>query len=315
MPFIIRSLRRIPSPRRLPFPPALALPLAMLAMAIGLRSASEASDLRLWTAGERATVSSPAGADLAAAVRTRAAGLEEALGLATASERQVAVLDDRFHQRQLHEVTYRDSRGRPIALLRLDPAGSLASAVRLGYRESFARGSLDRTDALARAAALAGALGIDLPSGPASARPMMNGALWAVTWGRVADGIPVVGDGVSVRLWRSGDLHSVTVSERPVARPRVTIPPARARELLDRLLPDVVTGERRSDGTVAAPVLQWVAANDRFRPAGADAPDAVLRLAYVFEMRFAGESAALVRSVTFWIDAETGELIGGDVLR
>ena len=309
----IRSLRRV-LPRRVALP-AVALPLAMVAMAIALRSASEAADLRLWAAGERATVTSPAADDLADAIRARAARFEGALGLTSTSSRRVAVLDDRFHQRQLHEVVYRDRHGRPIAMVRLDPSGRLASAVRLGYRESFARAALDRTAALTRAAALAGALGIDLPAGSATARPMMNGTLWAVTWARTADGVPVPGDGVTVRLWGSGDLHSVTVSERPLARPDATITAARARQLLDELLPELVTAERRSDGTLASPLLQWVAANDRFRPAGADAPDLVLRLAYVFEMRFAGDSAALVRAITFWIDAETGELIGGNALR
>jgi hypothetical protein len=304
-----RSLRRIP------FPPPLALPLAIVAMAVGLRTASEASDLRQWSAGERSTVSSPAGEVLAASVALRVGALEEPLGLAGAANRQVSAVKDLFHERQLHEVTYRDRQGRPIALVRLDPTGRLVSAVRLGYRDSFAQGSLDRTDAIARAEALAGSLGIDLPGGMASARPMMNGTLWAVTWARRADGIPVVGDGVTVRLWRSGDLHSVTVGERRLDRPTMIISPVRARELLDGLLPDLVSGERRADGILGSPILLWVAANDRFRPAGADAPNAVLRLAYVFEMRFAGESAALVRTVTFWIDAETGELIGGDVLR
>ena len=313
MSLTIGSLRRV-LPRRIPLP-AVALPLAMLGMAIGLRSASDASGLRLWTAGERATVTSPAGGDLPDAIRANAAGLEAALGLASASNRQVAVLDDRFHQRQLHEVIYRDPDGRPMALLRFDPAGTLASAVRLGYRGSYTRGALDRTDAVAGAAAIAADLGIQLPGGPPSARPMMNGILWAVTWARVADGIPVPGDGVTVRLWRSGDIHSVTVTERPLGRPEATISAARAREMLDELLPDLVTGERRSDGKLGPPTLLWVAANDRFRAAGADAPAPALRLAYVFEMRFAGESAALVRAVTFWIDAETRELIGGDVLR
>jgi hypothetical protein len=61
--------------------------------------------------------------------------------------------------------------------------------------------------------------------------------------------------------------------------------------------------------------LRWVAPNDRYRPDAADAPEPVLRLGYVFELRFVGPSAELLRAATFWIDGETGELIGGDVLR
>jgi len=305
-----RSLRRIP------FPPAVALPLAMLAMAsLVARPASQAADLRQWSAGERSTVTSPAGADVAAAVGARVGSLEQALGLTPVSDRQVTVVDDRFHQRHLHEVTYRDSRGRPIAIVRLAPQGDLVAAVRLGYEESFALGNLDRGGAIARAAALVHSLGIAVPAGAPLAGPMMNGSLWGVTWPRLVEGFPVDGDGLTVRIWRSGDLHSVTVSERPLEPTASTISPARARVLLDAILPAVVTGERRADGALGSPSLHWVAPNDRFRPAGADAPAPTLRLAYVFEMRFAGESAGLVRAVTFWIDAETGELIGGDVLR
>jgi hypothetical protein len=75
-----------------------------------------------------------------------------------------------------------------------------------------------------------------------------------------------------------------------------------------------MSAERRADGVLWEPALRWVAPNDRFRPDGADAPASSLRLAYVFEMRFAGAGATIIRSVTFWIDAETAALIGGDAL-
>jgi hypothetical protein len=302
--------------RRIPSPPAVALPLALVAVAtLVARPASQAADLHPWAAGERAMVTSAPDADLAAAIDVRVAGLERALGLSGTAGRRFAVVDDRFQQRRVDEVTYLDQRGRPIGLVRLAPDGRLVAAVRLGYRDAFALGSLDAAAAVSRARALVDSLGLTLPASSPTARVMMNGALWAVTWPRVVAGIAVHGDGLTVRLWRSGDLHSVTVSERPLEQPQSMISGEQARAALDDLLAALMRAERSADGTVESPVLRWVAPNDRFRPSGADAPAPSLRLAYVFEMRFTGVSATIIRSVTFWIDAETAELIGGDLLQ
>jgi hypothetical protein len=301
--------------RRLPFPPALALPVALIAMTAGLRPPSQAADAQLWSAGDRAAVGAPASDPIAGTARARAGAMERALGLEVAADRSVSVVADRFHGVIVDEITYRDGRSRPIGIVRLSEQGVLLSAVRLGYRESFAQGSLSRDAAISRAVALARELDVDLFGADPGARPTMNGAMWTITWPRTVGGLPVDGDGVTVRLWRSGDLHSVTVSERPLSPPTTTIGADRARASLDALLPDLVSGERRGDGSVGDGTLHWVAPNDRYRPSGADAPAPVLRLAYVFVMRFGGPSAALVRAVTFWIDAETGELIGGDALQ
>jgi hypothetical protein len=301
--------------RRIPFPPAVALPLTLVAVAtIVARPASQAADLHQWAAGERAIVTSAPDADLTAALDVRVAGLERALGLSGTAGRRFTAVDDRFQQRRVDEVTYLDQRGRPIGLVRLAPDGRLVAAVRLGYRDAFAVGQLDAAAAVSRARLLIDSLGLTAPTSSPSARAMMNRTLWAVTWPRLVAGVAVDGDGLTVRLWRSGDLHSVTVSERPLEQPQSRISAERARAALDDLLPSLMSAERRSDGVVGSPVLRWVAPNDRFRPSGADAPAPSLRLAYVFEMRFTEVSAPLIRSATFWIDAETAELIGGDVL-
>jgi len=305
---IARSLRRLPMP-------AVALPTAFVAMALILRSASDASDLKRWTAGERATIASAAPQAIAHDVEGHAAAIARALGLADAASQRIAVIDDRFHSRTVDDITYLDARGRPIGLVRLASTGRMISAVRFEYRGAFAAGSISAAGALARATALATSLGLSLPDSGPLIRPAMNGTLWTVTWPRAVDGFPVDGDGVTVRVWRSGDIHSVSVSERDVARPARIIDGEHARAALDAVLPSVVTGTRQGDGTVSGNGLRWVAANDRYRPEASDAPASILRLAYVFEMRFTGDAADLVRTATFWIDAETGELIGGDILR
>ena len=301
--------------RRLPFP-ALALPLAFLVMTtLDLRPALRAADLDQWQAGERITSSSPAHARLAAVVLRRAATLEPALGLTGAAARRVDVVEDRRAGATVNEVDYTDARGRPIGLLRLAADGRLLAAIRLDYRDAYAQATLSGRDAEQSARRIATDLALPIPDGGPDTRATMNGLMWTVRWPRVVDGAPVPGDGLTVRLWRSGDLHSVTVSERPLAPPATVLEPAGARAVIEGMLPTLVSTERRADGTLGVGTLGWVAANDLSQPERADAPATTLRLAYVFELRFGGPSAELVRALAFWIDAETGELIGGDVLR
>ena len=310
MSTITRSLRR------LPFPPAQALPLATHAIAtVGFRPVSQGAGPDLWAAGERATVSSQANGAIAGSVARAARPFELALGLGDLADRRIDVLDDRFHGTSVREITYLDARGRAVGLVRLATDGRLLAAVHLGFREAYATGSLSEAAAVRRAATLVRDLGLAVPVGPPATRRQMNGLQWTVTWPRVVAGVPVDGDGLTVRLWRSSDLHSVTITERPLMRPSRTMDASSARAMLDAALPALLSGERPTDAALEAMGLHWVAANDRYRPSGADAPAPALRLAYVFELRFSGASAATVRAATFWIDAETGDLLGGDVLR
>lgn len=301
--------------RRLPFP-ALALPLAFLGMTtLALRPALHAADLDQWQAGERVTSSSPAQAGLAAVVLRRAATLEPAVGLTRAAQRRVDVVEDRLAGATVHEVDYTDARGRPVGLLRLAFDGRLLAAIRLDYRDAYAQATLTGRDAEESARRIATDLALPVPDAGPDLRATMNGLMWTVRWPRVVDGAPVPGDGLTVRLWRSGDLHSVTVSDSPLAPPATVLEPVRARAVIEGMLPGLVSSERRADGTLGVGTLAWVAANDVYRPERADAPATTLRLAYVFEMRFGGSSSELLRALAFWLDAETGELIGGDVLR
>ena len=67
--------------------------------------------------------------------------------------------------------------------------------------------------------------------------------------------------------------------------------------------------------SIATLGLGWVAPNSAFDPTGPDAPGATLRLAWVVEARTSGPLADALRAVKLYLDAGTGALIGGDVLR
>lgn len=306
------------APRRLPPLPPLPAGLAFLVAFVAFASAqapSAVAERPAWSAGERATVTTPAGPTVAAALVARVAGYERALGLDAVAGRQVAVVEDRFHGRVVHEVTELDARGRPIGLMQLEPEGRLVAAVRLGFLEAFAAGDVGGAEAASAADRLLRALSLERPAGAPTVELLMNGGLWSVSWTRLAGGAPVPGDGITVRVWRSGDIHSVTLIERPLDPPAERTSAADARRTLDDLLPRLMAAERRADASIGPPELRWVAGNDVFRAEAPDAPAPVLRLAHVFEIALGGESADLLRAVAVWLDAESGELLGGDILR
>jgi hypothetical protein len=65
---------------------------------------------------------------------------------------------------------------------------------------------------------------------------------------------------------------------------------------------------------VVSTELAWVAPNDTFGGARADAPAAVLRLAWAVRYDTQGALAERVRSIEVWVDAGDGHLLGGDVV-
>ena len=168
--------------------------------------------------------------------------------------------------------------------------------------------------ARARAAALATDLGLDVVGRPdVRAEPDDTG--WAIAWPRAADGIPVPGDGVRIDLWPDGRVHAVVRTERPLAaRPARVIDEAEARARAAITLGDLF-GSRSGQVAISAVALGWIAPNDAFEPTAPDAPDATLRLAWVVEGRTQGELGDGLRAVKLFLDAGSGALLGGDVLR
>ena len=74
-------------------------------------------------------------------------------------------------------------------------------------------------------------------------------------------------------------------------------------------------GSRSGQVAISAVALGWIAPNDAFEPTAPDAPDATLRLAWVVEARTQGDLSDGLRAVKLFLDAGSGALLGGDVLR
>ena len=119
-----------------------------------------------------------------------------------------------------HDLQRGDRAGRRRAgalhLQRFDERGRLVGAVSFGWQAAGGRRLPGVAAARARATGLAADLGLDVAGQP-EVRQEPDDTGWAIAWPRVADGIPVPGDGVRVDLWPDGRVHAVMRTERPLA--------------------------------------------------------------------------------------------------
>jgi hypothetical protein len=278
----------------------------------GLARPAAASDP--YVAGSDATRVARLSDALAAATVDRAAAHERLLGLPAAAKRTVDRIVDRRGHRTFDEVTDLYGRGRPVAVLRYALDGQLVAATRLGWRPGTGRALASRPDAVTSAERLARSLGI-LPAGTAVADGRgANG--WSVHWPRVLDGVPVPGDGLRVQLWPDGSFHGLAQAEHTLAdRPATTISAAAAQARVGGLLDGWIPAAHRGEVRIVGASLAWVAPNDTFEPARADAPAEIRRLAWIVTVRSRGILAQSLHALEVSIDAGDGSLLGGDVLR
>ncbi len=281
--------------------PALLLAGAVLAGCSGFVAAGSP-----WTAGEPASRSIAVEPLDAAVARTRADAIRSRLGLpgqATATER----IEDRLEDRVFDQVTFADATG-PTAIVELEPNGRPHLVVALGWRGATGPAA-GRNVVLRMALAHARSAGFQVSGLPTI---LETDEGWDVTWERQVDGIPVLGDGVRVSLWKDGSFHAIVGWEHPLApRPATTIDEARARAI-------AADGFAERTGAAGAIVvrsarLAYVRPNDGADPSRPDAPLAEARLAWVVLGEPVDPSKALFHKVELWLDAGDGSVLGGDV--
>jgi len=266
-----------------------------------------------YRAGEPAVESRALPADDVATVQARGLAHARALGLPTGSRARAARLVDRFEGRALDEVVIRDGAGTRLAIVRMRPGGRLVVAVRLGW-QARAGAAIDAGRAAAHAAAAARAAGLAVGGPPMVARDVDGG--WRATWGRTVDGIAVLGDGASVTLFADGTLHAVAERQRALApEPAVVLRHDTAEQLAREQLTMLLGEVDAEQATIVGLDLAWVAPNDTFDSAAPDAPDPVLRLAWVARARTLGALVERLRALELYLDAGDGTLLGGDLLR
>jgi hypothetical protein len=250
-----------------------------------------------------------------AAEKARARGLQHlaALELPAGPGIRAEQVLDRFAGQTVDELTVSDAAGRRLAILRIRGDGRLANAVRLGWRPA-AGTAIDAGRAAARTEALARAAGLRTTGRPAMARDADGG--WRASWGRTVDGVPVIGDGATVTIFGDGTFHAAAQRERDLApAPATILDRAIAERLVAERLVALLGADHAGRARLEDLRLAWVAPNDTFDPAAPDAPDPVLRLAWVALVRTSGPLADYLRALQLYLDAGDGALIGGDLLR
>ena len=152
------------------------------------------------------------------------------------------------------------------------------------------------------------------PDGAPTVTPAADGG-WRIAWQRAVGGVPVVGDGSTVTLFGDGTLHAAARRERSLAAaPAATLEVAAAERIArERLV--ALLGRASGDARIVRTRLSWVAPNDTFDGQAPDAPDPVLRLAWVVEVRTVAPLADRLQALELYLDAGDGTLLGGDLLR
>lgn len=292
-----------------------AAALAGAAIVIGFPGGTAPGDAAdRFVAGGPATERVPLPSGQAAPALAAASASRLRLGLPEPAAVRVDRVTDRLSGMTYDEVTATDSAGRPVDLQRFDERGRLVGAVSFGWQSRGGRPLPDVASARARGSRLAADLGLDVAGTP-DVRREPDDSGWTIAWPRVVDGMPVLGDGVRIDLWPDGRVHAVVRAERPLApRPSTLLDEPAARQWATGALGDLF-GSRAGQVTIATVGLGWVAPNDAFDPAAPDAPAFTLRLAWVVEAHARGELGEGLRAVKLFLDAGTGALLGGDVLR
>lgn len=250
------------------------------------------------------------GADRIAALRQLAGSAARTLALPVETSLTMNHVVDRLSYGEYDEVVGFDALNRPLWVLRFGDLNDIRTAVRFGVRQ--ANRALGRTAIAATAGRLARRL--NLPGGPATITRDQTNHQWEIRWQRSLNGIPVGGDGAWLTLWADGSLHLFGQLERPnAARPAEIVSSNRATEIVQQYLDQWFAGPARADVATSRITLGWVSPNAMFRPDRPIEPDPVLRLALIVEVAVSGPTRDRLTALEVYLDAGTGDLLGGDV--
>ena len=263
-----------------------------------------------WRAGEPPEQPVPLAAAPRGAVERRAEALGRALGIAGRAGGANRVFN-RIEARALDEIDLVAADGRATGHFKLDAAtGALRSAVHLDWRAAYDARAVGRAAAPRHASRIAAAAGVAVPADPPTTTWDDGMTAWHVHWARSVSGVPAMG-GTSVWLFPGGQVKAIAVSEPAIEpAPASTVDATRASEVArDYVARNGI--DRFEALSFDAPVLRWVAGNDFVATEKADAPEPTLRLAWVVRFRYEVPGWRLPHQVELYVDAGSGELIGG----
>ncbi len=204
-----------------------------------------------------------------------------------------------------------DRHGRTRAVIRMDgETGELRNVVRLDWSSDANRPRVDRSAATGQARRQAGMAGLVAPDGAPSVGWDEGMDAWRVSWTRRIHGYVASGDGLTVWVYRGGQLAALKRSETPLAAvPSARVGAAAAVEAARAWA--VRQGRSVSElSAVAADELVWVRPNDFLLRGGADDTDVRLHLAYRIDLTVPAVGRD-VHHIAVFVDAGSGALIAG----
>ncbi len=209
------------------------------------------------------------------------------------------------------ETEVADGRGRTVAVIRTDGAtGALRSVVRLDWTADADHPRVDRSSAAMHARRHARLGGLVAPTAQPDVRWDDAMDAWRVDWVRRIDGFTAPGDGLTVWVYRGGQLAALKRAETVYGAPP-----------LERIGPEAAAAAARawavrrgvptSDLTVVVDTeLTWIRPNDFLTRGGAEDTDRLLRLAYRVDLTIAMTGSSRHRIAVF-VDAGSGALLAG----
>lgn len=188
--------------------------------------------------------------------------------------------------------------------------GELRSVVRLDWSNEADHPRVDRSAAAAEARRQAGLADLITPADAPSVGWDEAMDAWRVTWARRIDGYLATGDGLTVWVYRGGQLAALRRSETPhAATPNALVGATAAIDAARAWA--ARQGRSTSDLSAgAAEGLVWVRPNDFPIRGGADDTDVRLHLAYRIDLTVPMPEGE-VHHVAIFVDAGSGAPIAG----
>lgn len=305
---LVLSHRPVDRPSRRLHRLAVVVACAALGLAVGIAARAETPSGR--RPGEPLATSMNISVADAATIRDRASDVARGLGIPgrpAAPRRTRLALD----QRIVDESEVIDRRGRTHAVIRMDgETGELRSVVRLDWSQDANLPRVDRSAAPTEARRQAGLADLAVPEEAPSVDWDEAMDAWRVAWARLIDGYLATGDGLTVWVYRGGQLAALKRSETPHAAMPGSLVGAAAAVEAARAWAGRQTNSAGDLSAAAADELVWVRPNDFLVRGGADDTDVRLHLAYRVDLTVPMPDREVHR-IAIFVDAGSGALIAG----
>jgi hypothetical protein len=308
---IARTVRRWPRIKRALRRTGVVLVMATasgLIVAVGLAAAGDGGNWSTWRVGDPPARAIALSASDGSLTTARALGWLLAVGIRPTSAGTTRSFDN-VRQLTLDETLARDGAGKPLASVSFNvDSNRLRELVRFERGLDLTTVSLARDDVSPASLSYLATLGISAASGAPEVTWDEGMNAWQARWTRQIAGVPAPDDFLAVWIFANGQLRAVVdIASGFAPTPATLLSAQNARDIVQTFL-EKAPGEHQIAADAA--YLQWVHRNDFVNPALSDAEDPMLSLVFVVPYRISVPTGEEGRGVV-WVDAGSGELVGG----